>query len=215
MSTTRRLVVLLFVVLNTGCATLTTAAISGGDRQAVAAAASVDAAFLGYFSSAGLHKRMRERASQQQHVYQRQVVVVHVHNHLPGSADAPEAAAATEERRRQEPRTPPPNPQQRSREQVRAVIVSRMHELQQCQSLLPPAIGSSYRAYSRFRIQPDGHPVGIELRVHEPKALRDCVEEVIGQWRFPEASMSTSVRLPLAWPMSSSPLSEPAMNSRY
>jgi hypothetical protein len=134
-------------------------------------------------------------------VQQRQVVVVHVHNHIsqsdPRAGDNTSATSA----RAPEPVNTPSIPEQRSREQVRSVLVGRMPELQRCQSLIPPAAGASYRAYCRFRIQPDGSPVGVELRVHEPKPLRDCVEEVIGQWTFPEASMSTAVSLPLYWPV--------------
>lgn len=216
MSMTSKLVVLFLVVLNAGCATLATAALTGGDLEAVSHAAALDTAFLGAVSSAGLQHRVRQRNQHHYHVQQqaqqRQTVVVHVHNHIPGSANRQGAVPSTEDARQQEQRTPPPPPpipEKRSREQVRTVIVSHMPELQRCQSLLPPAVGSSHRAYCRFRIQPDGAPVGIELRVHEPKPLRDCVEEVIGQWRFPEASMSTAVSLPLYWPASSPPMSTP------
>jgi hypothetical protein len=187
--------------------TMLTAATTNGDRRAVANAVAADVALLGIVADVAQLAEAQERRRQlqrAQQVQQRQTVVVHVHNHINTNTRETRDVEPRAETRRAAPMTPPSIPHQRTREQVRSVLVSQMPDLGRCQSLLPPISGGAHRAYCRFRIQPDGTPVGIELRVHEPKPLRECVEQVIGQWRFPEATMSTSVSLPLAWPVAAS-----------
>ena len=193
------IVLLLLALWNTGCATIMAAAISGGDRDAIAAGAAVDTVVLGVASAAA---RERERPPQQPPpMVQRQVVVVHVHNHFPGSGEIQANDGTGQVEQRHAAASTSSIPRERSRDQVRAVLLTGMPELRRCQDEVPMTDGGAYRAYCRFRVGPDGVPVGVELRVHEPKPLRDCVEEVIGQWRFPEAEMTTAVSLPLVWPI--------------
>ena len=190
---------LLFAALsNAGCATLFAAALSGGNDAAIEAGAAVDAAFFGAIAASALQDARHEEVHRQQ----TQQVIVHVHNNItmPANPNAEEVHVAL-----REPIARSSFPQRRTRDQVGAVIFSRIGELEKCREALPSMPEGTYRAYCRFRIQPNGVPTGIEIRVYEPPALQACVQEVIGEWRFPEAELGTAVSVPLTW-QSASPM---------